>query len=98
MVTDSHSILARWRKYFSQLFSVHGVTDVRQTETHTAEPLMPKPSDFEVEMAIEKLKRHKSPGTDQILAEIIKAGGRIIRSEIHQLINSAWSKEELPKE
>jgi hypothetical protein len=28
-------------------------------------------------MAIEKLKRHKSPGIDQIPAELIKAGGGI---------------------
>jgi len=33
-------------------------------------------------MAIEKLKRYKSPGTDQIPAEIIKTGGRRILSEI----------------
>jgi hypothetical protein len=37
--------------------NVHGVNDVRQTEIHTAEPLVPEPSDSEVEMAIEKLKR-----------------------------------------
>jgi hypothetical protein len=30
-------------------------------------------------MAIEKLKRHKSPGIDQITAEMVKAGGRTIR-------------------
>jgi hypothetical protein len=51
---------------------------------------------FEVETAIEKLKRHKSPGTDQIPAELIKAAGRIIRSGIHKLIISIWNKEELP--
>jgi hypothetical protein len=49
---------------------------------HTAEPLVPEPSDSEVEMAIEKLQRHKSPGIYQIPAELIKAGGRTIRSEI----------------
>jgi len=27
---DSHSILARWRNYFSQLLNVHGVNDDRQ--------------------------------------------------------------------
>jgi hypothetical protein len=69
--------LARWRNHFSQLLNVHGVNDVRQTEVHTAEPLVPELSAFEVEVAIEKLKRHKSPGTDQIPAELIKAGGRI---------------------
>jgi hypothetical protein len=49
-------------------------------------------------MSIEKLKRHKSPGIDQIPAEIIKAGGRIIRSEIHKYINSIWNEDELPEE
>ena len=29
LVADSHSIVARWRKYFSQLFNVHGVKDVK---------------------------------------------------------------------
>jgi hypothetical protein len=62
-------------------------------EIHTAKPLVPELSDSEVEMAIEKLKRHKSPGTDQIPAELFKAGGRMLRSEIHKLINCIWNKE-----
>jgi hypothetical protein len=48
--------LARWRNHFFHLLNVHEVNDVRQTEIHTAEPLVPEPSDPEVEMAIEKLK------------------------------------------
>jgi hypothetical protein len=88
LVTDSHSIWAWWRNHFSKLLNVHGVNDVRETIKHIAEPLVPQPSAFEVEMAIKKLKRHKSPGTDQIPAEFIKAGGRTTQSEIHKLINS----------
>jgi len=53
--------------------NVPGINDVRQAEICTAEPLVPEPSAFEVEMAVEKLKRHKSPGTDQIPTELIKA-------------------------
>jgi len=30
LVTGSHSILGRWRNHFSQLFNIHGVTDIRQ--------------------------------------------------------------------
>ena len=78
LVTDSHSILARWRNHFCQLFTVHGVSDVRETEIHVAESLVPKLSAFEVETAIEKLKRHKSPHIDQIPTELIKAGGKTI--------------------
>ena len=51
-----------------------------------------------IELAIEKLKSHKSPGIHQIPAEMIKAGGRTIRHEIHKLIISIWNKEELPEE
>jgi hypothetical protein len=40
LVADSHSILARSSNRFSQLFIVHGNNDVRQTEIHTAEPLV----------------------------------------------------------
>jgi hypothetical protein len=43
---------------------VHVVSDVRQTKIHTAELLLAEQSAFEVEMAIDKLKSHKSPGVD----------------------------------
>jgi hypothetical protein len=59
LVADSHKIVARWRNCFSQLLNVHGDNDVRKAEIQTAEPLVPEPSAFEVEMAIEKLKRNK---------------------------------------
>jgi hypothetical protein len=36
--------------------AAHGVNVVRQTEIHTAEPLVPELSVFQVKMAIEKLK------------------------------------------
>jgi len=51
LATDSHSILARCRNHFSQLFNLHGVNDVRQTEIHTAEPLVLETSALEFEMA-----------------------------------------------
>jgi hypothetical protein len=67
-------------------------------QIHPEEPLVPQPSAFDVEMAIEKLKRHKSLEIDQIRAELIKAGRRTIRSEVHKLINSISNKEKLPEE
>jgi hypothetical protein len=97
-LSASHGILDRWRNHFSQLFNVHYVSDVRQTEIRTAEPLVAEPSAFEVEMAIEELKIHKSPSTYQIPAELLKAGGRKIRYEIDKLINSIWNKEKLSEE
>ena len=90
--------MVRWMNYFSQLLNVHGVKDVRQAEIHTAEPLVPEPGAFELELAIEKLKSHKSPGIDQIPAELIKEGGRTIHCAIQKLIISIWNMEEFPEE
>jgi hypothetical protein len=53
------------KDYFSQLWNVHNVSDVRQTEVHTAEPGLTR---LEVEIAIAKLKKCKSPKSYQIPA------------------------------
>jgi hypothetical protein len=92
---DSHNILNRWKNNFSHLLNVHTVTDVRQLEVHMAEPLMPCPSHLEIETAIAKLK-YKSPGSVQILAELIQTGCEILLPAIHKLFNSVWNKEEVP--
>ena len=73
LFTDSYSILARWRKHFSQLLNVNVVNDVRRTVIQSAEPLVSEPSAFEDQMAIVKLKSHISPDINQSAAELIKS-------------------------
>jgi hypothetical protein len=60
--------------------------------------IVPGPSRLGVEIAIAKLKKYKSPGSDQIPAELIQAGGEILLAAIHKLISSVWNKEELPNQ
>jgi hypothetical protein len=43
-----------------------------------------------------KAGKYKSPGSDAIPAELIQAGGEMLLSAIHKLINSIWNKEQLP--
>jgi hypothetical protein len=81
--------------YFSQLLNVHNVSDVRNIEVHTTEPLVPGPSCTEIEIANAKLEEYKSSSSDLILAELIQAGGETLLSAIHKLIKSIWNKEEL---
>jgi hypothetical protein len=96
LLEDPHKILNRWKNYFCQLLNVHGVSGVRQTKMNTTESFVPEPSASEVEVVIGKLKRYKSPGVDQIPAELIQAGGETLHSEIHKLIKLLWYNEELP--
>jgi hypothetical protein len=70
LLADPDKILNRWKNYFCQLLNVHGAGRVRETEMHTAESFVPEPSASEVEDAIGELKRYKSPGVDQIPAEL----------------------------
>jgi hypothetical protein len=72
LLAESYNMLNRWMNYFCQLLNICGMNDVRQIEMLTVDPL--------VEIAVEKLKRCKSPGTDQIPAELNQGGGNTLHS------------------
>ena len=78
--------------YIIPSVNVYAQHDVRLTERDSAEPRGTEPSAFEVEMDIENIKRHTSPGTDQIPTELIESGTRTFSSEFHCLINSIWNE------
>ncbi|KAJ4437040.1 hypothetical protein ANN_17174 [Periplaneta americana] len=64
LLADSPSILNRWKNYFAQLLNVHrpNRNDRDEIEIQTVEPFIPEPTLSEVEIAIENLKKYKSPG------------------------------------
>ena len=53
----------------------------------TAEPYIEPPNDVKIEMAVSKLKNGKATGHDQILATLIKGGGRELKKVIYELIS-----------
>jgi hypothetical protein len=57
LLAGSHNILNKWKIYFCLLLNVHSVNIDKRTELHISELLVPEPSYFEVEIAIEKLIR-----------------------------------------
>jgi hypothetical protein len=82
------------RIYFSQLLNVHYVSNFSQIEIHTAEPLALGPSFLEPEIAITKLKKHKSLlNRHQILAELIRAGGETFVSAFEGIYFCAISQK-----
>jgi hypothetical protein len=82
---DYQNILNRWKNFSCQLLNVDVFKDFRQTEVHTAESLISEPISIKAEIVIIKLKRCKSPGINQDVAELIQAGGNTLCSEIHRL-------------
>ena len=87
MFADLYSIVVTCMKHFSQLLNYMGLKIVRQNEMYTAEPLVTEPSAFEDTLVIEKLKSHKSPGIDQIPAELIKTR---VEQFVRRYINSLF--------
>jgi hypothetical protein len=59
-----------------------------QIEIHAAEPLVRDPSPFEVAIGKMENVNHQ--------VELFEAGGEILLSAIHKLVNSTCNKEELP--
>jgi hypothetical protein len=49
-------MLRRWKKYFSEILNINGTIDCRQTEMHTAKPLVAEPSYFEAEITCKSLE------------------------------------------
>jgi hypothetical protein len=56
LLADSHSILNKYKNYFSQSLNIHRVSDNSQIEICMVELMVPDPSPFEVEITIAKLK------------------------------------------
>jgi hypothetical protein len=60
--------------------------------TYNNEEEVPPPTYYEVTQVIEKLKTHKAAGSYNISAELIKAGGTVLKQRIHKLIEYGKKK------
>jgi len=66
--------------------NVHSVNDVRQTEIHTAEPLVSEPSALRLSWLLKTYKVTNHRILIKAQQNEIKAAGRTIRYKIHKFI------------
>jgi len=52
----------------------------------------------EVEKAVTRMKKNKSPGVDEITSEMIKDGRHCLTDYFHHLCNLIWKEGKMPKE
>ncbi|XP_072389259.1 uncharacterized protein [Diabrotica undecimpunctata] len=106
MLAAENKIIERWAEYFEDLLNIQNFTDENndnggnngEHEYQMVELEIPPPSMEEITHAIKTLKNNKSPGLDNIDAELIKTGGHGLISNIQQLIEMAWQQEIFPKD
>ena len=107
-VADLHyimdKILKRWKEYFSTILNsnideLSSNYRIQITKTDIrADPEILPPSYSEVCSIINKLKVNKAGGTNNIIPELIKQGGRTSKQRIHKLITIIWEEEQLPNQ
>ena len=67
-------------------------TDCPQTDTEGNHPILRK----EVEAAVQSFKKGKSAGADNILAEVVQAGGEVVITALTTICSKIWQTGEWP--
>jgi hypothetical protein len=56
LFADSQNSSYTWKNWFSHLLNVHNVSDIRQIEIHTVEPLILDPSHLRLKLLLQSWK------------------------------------------
>ena len=96
---EKNRILQRWTEYCSELYNheLNGdesVLDVPNSQSDDSENEIQK---AEIEEAIKKLKKGKSPGVDNIPGELIQAGGDFMTTALLHICNKIFIKKTWPE-
>ena len=92
-ITEPDKIAERWKEYCEDLYSDSEGTDSQQADSYEREP---PPLRTEVLRAMNQTASHKSPGSDDIPAELFKAGGDATVDRMHRICTALWETGEWP--
>jgi hypothetical protein len=104
ILSTEEEIKTRWKTYFQDLLTTSVTADQSNpleatylNRADTGEELEEEPPDIlEIEVAIQSMNNNKSPGIENIPAELYKKGGGLLLSKIHHLIKEIWREEKMP--
>ena len=100
LLTESTAVLTRWTQYCQELYNYPLQPD-RTVLDENAPERIPSPLPVlkeEVEEAIRRLPTGKSPGADNIPAELLKYGGDDLANVLTALCKKIWETKKWPVE
>ena len=97
ILTEDQDILKRWTEYCTDLYN-------HKTSGDPEVLNVPPPTDTdnypilreEVEVAVKSMKKRKSAGIDNILAELVQAGGEAMINTLLIICNKIWQTGDWP--
>lgn len=99
LITTNEELAKKWGDYFDILLNCEAPDEVFNLNLETGEEQeCPEPSLDEIRSQINILKNHKSPGEDQIHAELLKKGGEEMTFRLWKLIHRIWISEKVPED
>jgi len=104
-VVHPKEVLDLWKEHFEAHLNTsfpHDINAINDLEPEENElPSGPHENEInkdEVRSAIRKMKKKKTPGSDEITTEVIKAGGDSMVDMLHKIFNVIWRSEMTPSE
>ena len=101
LLTDQYEVRKRWREHFQDLYNPVTATDKAVlTEFPTGGRNYDVSADIlrgELEVAIQRLKKNKAPGIDNISAQEIQAAGSGGVEMVFKFCSKVWEEENFPQ-
>ena len=91
----------RWREHFSEVLNSEAPdnpVDVPNNESFDIDIDTNPPTIEEIEKSIKALGNGKSPGVDNIQAEMLKTQSNMVARKLEEVFKLTWKNEEIPEE
>lgn len=105
LLSTRREVLDRWVEHFNTLLNTGNVPENEPPEMENDnqdpgnnEDQQVPPTMNEVREAIKKLANHKSPGSDNLPAELLKGDSEELIVAIYKLLSEIWTQKILPEE
>ena len=96
ILCESREVKRRWQDYCTKLYQKNCDIDGPQLPSFVDPKEEPPPLYSEVDKAVKELKNGKSPGVDEIVAELVKNCGDHIVAYFYKLCTLIWNRKEWP--
>ncbi len=95
IITDRDRIVSSVEEFYQDLYSSKTIVKAPNLDNIKNTSIPPIDVD-EVESALKEMKKGKAPGDDEIVTEVLKLGGEIIKSTLAELFSQCLQEGKVP--